>query len=295
MHDCGASFVAFVLPTNHVDWHTGYHAYCRAHDRPSDRSTARRGFAGSNFRQLFPLSRIGSCPEKTSESSWQVASVGSRPAKRDSGLNATLQYVGSYDWTISPQSERNRDIFDHKLHKREVLLLQTFALLASWPFWLGLPHSVRHYGSDVSLDRACARDERREEPWVQVMTTRHIILIFVPICVVTLWGCSTQVNPSQIAGRYEAHHENGFETLDLRLDGTYKHEFTAKDGAKSMSSHRWKFELFEGEPKVALYEFTPRFPRSQSGVVLLGVQKGWGRIRLYRSYDLGQYYVKTGL
>jgi len=71
------------------------------------------------------------------------------------------------------------------------------------------------------------------------------------------------------------------------------HEFTATNGTKSTSSVRWKWEPFEGEPKVALYDFTPRFPRSQSGgVVLLGVEKAWGRIRLYRSYDLDQYYAK---
>lgn len=120
----------------------------------------------------------------------------------------------------------------------------------------------------------------------------RVILIAISVCIVALGACSNEVKPSQISGRYEAHHDNGFETLDLHPDGTYTHEFMARDGTKSTSSDRWKFEPFEGEPKVALYDFTPRFPHSQSGDVLLGVEKARGRIRLYRSYDLDQYYAK---
>lgn len=126
-----------------------------------------------------------------------------------------------------------------------------------------------------------------------VMTTRRAILIMMPMCLAGFWACSTKIDPSQIAGRYEARHRNGSERLDLRSDGTYSHEFIAANGTKSTSSNKWRFEAFEREPKVALFDFTPGFPGSQSGdPILLGVEKAWGRIRLYRSYDLDQYYVK---
>jgi len=132
--------------------------------------------------------------------------------------------------------------------------------------------------------------EPRED---RVRDSSRAILISISVCIIGLGACCNEVNPSQISGRYATRHQNGFETLDLHPDGTYMHEFTATNGTKSTSSVRWKWEPFEGEPKVALYDFTPRFPRSQSGgVVLLGVEKAWGRIRLYRSYDLDQYYAK---
>ncbi len=93
---------------------------------------------------------------------------------------------------------------------------------------------------------------------------------------------------------YEAHHRNGTEILELRSDGTYTQYFTASDGMKSTFSNKWRFEPFNGEPKVALQDFTSHFPESQKAdVVLLGADRDGGRMRLYRSYDLDQYYIKA--
>jgi hypothetical protein len=129
---------------------------------------------------------------------------------------------------------------------------------------------------------------------VPVMTNSRAVLILMLVCLAGFLACSNKIDPSQIAGRYEARHQNGSETLDLRSDGTYTHEFIGANGTKSMSSNKWRFEPFEGEAKVALYDFTPEFPKSQRGdIVLLGVEKTWGRLRLYRSYDLDQYYVRN--
>ena len=109
-------------------------------------------------------------------------------------------------------------------------------------------------------------------------------------------ACSETINPSEIAGTYEAHHQNGIETLQLRPDGSYVHEFKSANGTTSNPSGRWKFEPFDGEPKVALYDFTPHFPVSQKrgDILLLDVERDRGRVRLYLSYDLGQYYLKVG-
>ena len=126
------------------------------------------------------------------------------------------------------------------------------------------------------------------------MASSRPVRILMLVCLAGFWACSNKIDPSQIAGRYEARHQNGRETLDLRSDGTYAHEFIAANGTKSMSSNKWRFEPFEGEPKVALYDFTPEFPESQRGnIVLLDVEKTLGRLRLYRSYDLDQYYLRN--
>ena len=120
---------------------------------------------------------------------------------------------------------------------------------------------------------------------------KYVVLI---VMFVFTLACSKRINPSEVAGTYEAHHQNGIETLRLRPDGSYVHEFKGMDGTTLNHSSRWKFEPFNGEPKVALYDFTPHFPVSQKrgDILLIDVEKDWGRIRLYLSYDLGQYYVK---
>jgi hypothetical protein len=116
-----------------------------------------------------------------------------------------------------------------------------------------------------------------------------MLLYLIGVC-----GCSKEIDPSRLAGTYEAHHRNGSEIIELRSDGSYTQHFTAPDGMKSTYSNNWRFESFHGEPKIALQGFTSHFPESKNAdIVLLGVEKDWGRIRLYRSYDLDQYYVKS--
>ena len=123
---------------------------------------------------------------------------------------------------------------------------------------------------------------------------RHLVRIAVLFCFVNLYGCSKNIDASKLVGRYEAHSRNGFETIELGSNGTYIQYFTSADRVKSTYSNTWKFEPIRGEPKVALRNFTSHFPESQKAdVVLLSIQKDWGRIRLYRSYDLDQYYVKV--
>jgi hypothetical protein len=122
---------------------------------------------------------------------------------------------------------------------------------------------------------------------------KYVVLI---VMLVLILACSKRINPSEVAGTYEAHHQNGVETLQLRPDGSYLHEFKSANGTTSDHSGRWKFEPFDGEPKVALYDFSSHFPVSQKrgDILLLDVERDWGRVRLYLSYDLGQYYVNVG-
>jgi len=125
---------------------------------------------------------------------------------------------------------------------------------------------------------------------------KHLVYIWVLFCLMGLCACSKKIDPSKLVGRYEAHSSNGLETIELWPNGTYTQHFTGADGVKSTYSNTWNFEPFEGEPKVALRDFTSHFPESQKAdVALLSVQRDWGRIRLYRSYALDQYYVKIDL
>ena len=122
---------------------------------------------------------------------------------------------------------------------------------------------------------------------------KRLIFIVLMVGLFGLCACSKKIDLSRLAGRFEASHENGFETIELRQDGSYTHYFRASAGANTIYSNSWKAEPFEGEPKVALRGFTPHFPDAQGGDnALLDVEKDWGYIRLYRSFDLDQYYQK---
>src|SRR5437868_2174104 len=129
-----------------------------------------------------------------------------------------------------------------------------------------------------------------------VAKSRRKATCFLPLLlIIQTCACSKDIDPSKLPGTYEAHFKTGVEILTLRTDGTYTQYFTPADGVTSTYSNRWKFEPFDGEPKIALQCFTSHFPESSKGdIVLLGVQREWDRTRPYRSYALEQYYVKTG-
>jgi len=83
--------------------------------------------------------------------------------------------------------------------------------------------------------------------------------------------------------------------LELKPGGDYTLSFKDTKGVESITAGRWKFEPFEGEPKVAVENFSshlPNFASQREGVVLLGVQRNWGTIRLYASYSPDEYYSK---
>ena len=167
--------------------------------------------------------------------------------------------------------------------------------MASRPFWAGLAYPVWYHRPDLSLDGAATDNKWKKgrQRRVPAMTTcRQVTVSLMLMSLALLCACSKNVDPSRLPGRYEAHHENGLEILDLRADGVYMHEFRPTIGAGSIYSNKWRFDPFGGEPRVILRDFTPHFPNSQKGDVLLDVDKEWGRIRLYRSYDLNQYYVQ---
>ena len=127
-----------------------------------------------------------------------------------------------------------------------------------------------------------------------VVSCRCQIQVWATLCLIGLCACSTEIDPSKLTGSYEAHTSAGVETVQLNSNGTYTQYFTTATGTKSTYSGTWKFEPFGGEPKIALRDFASHFTHSpRADVVLLSVQKDWGRVRLYRSYDLDQYYVKA--
>lgn len=131
-----------------------------------------------------------------------------------------------------------------------------------------------------------------------VTTGKREVLFPILICFSLLIGCSKVSNSSELVGKYEAHHENGVETLELHADGTYTHNFKPWSGKEAQYSSTWKLDPYGGEPKVFLDNFVQDFPgSSQTGPIgtLVGVEKSWGRIRLYVSYDRGLYYTKTSI
>jgi hypothetical protein len=126
---------------------------------------------------------------------------------------------------------------------------------------------------------------------------RYLIVISALSSLVALFGCSKKVERSQVLGEYEVEHQNGVETIELRSNGTYTQIFKRKDGTEATVTDTWDFEPYNGEPKVALHNFSAHFsqsPEKGADVTLLGIEKDWGRIRLYLSYDRDDYYSRDG-
>ena len=159
--------------------------------------------------------------------------------------------------------------------------------------WGTLP-SPRYFREKCCSDILCAATMSRKSkalasrPPVQTIL---LLLIFSGL----LSGCAKEIDRPQVVGQYQAVHKSGIETLDLREDGTYIYSFKSAGSAELPFRDRWEFESFQGEPKVALHNFSPHFsqaPDKKADVLLLGVEKTLFGVRLYASYDLGEYYVK---
>jgi hypothetical protein len=129
-----------------------------------------------------------------------------------------------------------------------------------------------------------------------ITTGARYCIVFSALLSFALSGCSKKVERSQVLGDYQTEHQNGIETIELRADGTYTQHFKQKDGADTIISDDWEFEPYNGDPKVALHNFRTHFPQpSEKGtdVTLLGIERHWGRLRLYLSYDRDEYYSQA--
>jgi hypothetical protein len=124
---------------------------------------------------------------------------------------------------------------------------------------------------------------------------RYSQLLFL-LFTVMVAGCSKISDGSQLVGVYQARHPDGVETIELRADGTYTYRFNGSTKtATEEYSATWKLEPYGGESKVSLDNFKPRFPNAPNPgpiATLLGVEKKWGQMRLYLSYDRDQYYTR---
>ncbi len=123
---------------------------------------------------------------------------------------------------------------------------------------------------------------------------RVLFSLLLATCFMPTSGCSKAVTRSRLVSTYEAEHENGIETLELRADGTYLHHFKATKGAESTYSDKWEFAADDPGPVVLLHNFSPQFPGNSwiKGAWGLGVKQDYGRIRLYVSYDPRHFYLE---
>jgi hypothetical protein len=129
-----------------------------------------------------------------------------------------------------------------------------------------------------------------------VTRARYFTIFSVLSSALILFGCSKKVERSQLLGNYQATHQSGVEMIELKSDGRYTHQFKRKDSTETTASDIWEFEPYDGEPKVALHNFKAYFPQSPENgtdITLLGVEKHWGKIRLYVSYDRYEYYSQN--
>ncbi len=126
----------------------------------------------------------------------------------------------------------------------------------------------------------------------------RFLIIFAFAAWLMSCGCSKPIEPAKLVGQYEASSAIGTETLELKPGGEYVLRFTDTNGVVSTQKGHWKFEPFEGEPQVALENFSsrlPNFPSSPGGresVVLLGIDRSWSGVRLIANYDREEYYSK---
>jgi len=125
-------------------------------------------------------------------------------------------------------------------------------------------------------------------------TSRLASIWLMLVSISLLPGCSGNLNRTDVIGTYEARHAAGSERIELRSDNTYGYRFKPVVGSELNSTDKWEFTDYGDGKKVALYNFyshfPPRFPGAE--IMLLGVHKEWGQIRLYVSYDLNLYYSK---
>jgi len=131
---------------------------------------------------------------------------------------------------------------------------------------------------------------------VQALVARKLgPLLFVVMFSAFVLGCTKVTNSSELVGKYEAHHRNGVETLELRADGTYVSEFKSSDGKEMRYSSSLKLGPDGWEPKVFFDNFVQHFPGTQESPIgtLVGIENRGGKIRLYVSYDRDLYYTKT--
>lgn len=75
-----------------------------------------------------------------------------------------------------------------------------------------------------------------------------------------LFGCSAPYVPREVAGTYSITYAGVTESLTLRADGTYVHEWDAHGGS-GVEHGGWQIEHIEGDcTRVVLSEYRHRIP-----------------------------------
>ena len=130
----------------------------------------------------------------------------------------------------------------------------------------------------------------------RIIKIRSIAIAVLLISIaVFISGCSKEINQEDIIGKFTANHDQGIDTLEIRTDGTYIHEF--KSNEKSfINTDKWEFEKNDGKPVLTLSGFIAGFsdygPKEPGFLYLAVERRVFSNIKLYINIDMGRYYEK---
>lgn len=110
-------------------------------------------------------------------------------------------------------------------------------------------------------------------------------------------GCTKAIDRSMVVGKYNANHNKGSDSLELRADGVYLHHYTSADGKELANTNRWKFEYQDGKPIITFVQFAfslPGYGTKYPGFWIVEVKKSiiGNTLHLCIDPDLGYSYIK---
>lgn len=114
------------------------------------------------------------------------------------------------------------------------------------------------------------------------------------LAIALLMGCSNHYSTKDLAGKYALSVNGAVDTIELELNGTYTHTYTAKGGQTDRQDGTWALEDLQAGPTVVLNDFHPLLSETVrgQGTYLLLVKKSFGSLYLITNIDLNEGYKK---
>jgi hypothetical protein len=124
---------------------------------------------------------------------------------------------------------------------------------------------------------------------------RAIRTLSILSILLSLVGCSREVDSAAVLGTYVANHNKGLDEIELRQDGTYVYVCRLDDGKTLRNTDGWTLHYENGQPRITFNHFT--FCLSEYGAQPaywdVPVDRTWtGTMRLPLDPDLGYYFIK---